>query len=250
VRERMDGSTPMTPPRGDLSRRGGVRRAELDRFRCIVPPRIPSAESVDGESDRGDRNCKWKFPLNASVASVNRTAACQNRSPSIIAPARGSRSARSCSASPSTRFMRVRVHAYVPAWIANLAAGAGLARPLVCAARQRRLPPRGTPFQPWRPTRAIAAQDIYARTRNPMYQGFSSSWARHRRAVRSDGAVLMLIARRDAGALSGGAARGALSQAQVWRSYRYRPCRVTAAVRSADRSTAFRSAASSSRSKP
>ena len=30
----------------------------------------------------------------------------------------------------------------------------------------------GTPFQPWRPTRIIAAQDIYGRTRNPMYQGF------------------------------------------------------------------------------
>jgi len=32
-----------------------------------------------------------------------------------------------------------------------------------------------TPFSPWRPTRAVAAKDIYARTRNPMYQGSSSS---------------------------------------------------------------------------
>jgi protein-S-isoprenylcysteine O-methyltransferase Ste14 len=30
----------------------------------------------------------------------------------------------------------------------------------------------GTAFQPWRPTRTIAAVGVYARTRNPMYQGF------------------------------------------------------------------------------
>lgn len=30
----------------------------------------------------------------------------------------------------------------------------------------------GTAFQPWRPTSAIAAFGVYARTRNPMYQGF------------------------------------------------------------------------------
>ena len=30
----------------------------------------------------------------------------------------------------------------------------------------------GTAFQPWRPTSAIAAVGVYARTRNPMYQGF------------------------------------------------------------------------------
>ena len=30
----------------------------------------------------------------------------------------------------------------------------------------------GTAFQPWIPTTTIAAHDIYARTRNPMYQGF------------------------------------------------------------------------------
>lgn len=30
----------------------------------------------------------------------------------------------------------------------------------------------GTAFQPWRPTRTIAAVGVYSRTRNPMYQGF------------------------------------------------------------------------------
>jgi protein-S-isoprenylcysteine O-methyltransferase Ste14 len=30
----------------------------------------------------------------------------------------------------------------------------------------------GTSFQPWRPTRTIAAVGVYSRTRNPMYQGF------------------------------------------------------------------------------
>jgi protein-S-isoprenylcysteine O-methyltransferase Ste14 len=29
-----------------------------------------------------------------------------------------------------------------------------------------------TAFQPWRPTRTITAVGAYARTRNPMYQGF------------------------------------------------------------------------------
>src|ERR1700743_2293369 len=50
-----------------------------------------------------------------------------------------------------------------------------------------------TPFQPWRPTRAIAANDIYAGTRNPMYQGFLLLVLGLAILLRSDGGALMLI---------------------------------------------------------
>jgi protein-S-isoprenylcysteine O-methyltransferase Ste14 len=50
-----------------------------------------------------------------------------------------------------------------------------------------------TPFLPWRPTRAVAARDIYARTRNPMYQGFFIIALGIAVLFRIDGAVLMLI---------------------------------------------------------
>ncbi|MEA2982608.1 MAG: hypothetical protein QOF91_1209 [Alphaproteobacteria bacterium] len=50
-----------------------------------------------------------------------------------------------------------------------------------------------TPFQPWRPTLAIAARDIYGRTRNPMYQGFLVIVLGIAVLFRIDGAVLMLL---------------------------------------------------------
>ena len=50
-----------------------------------------------------------------------------------------------------------------------------------------------TPFLPWQPTRAVAANDIYARTRNPMYQGFFLIALGLAVVFRIDGAVLMLI---------------------------------------------------------
>jgi protein-S-isoprenylcysteine O-methyltransferase Ste14 len=50
-----------------------------------------------------------------------------------------------------------------------------------------------TPFLPWRPTREVAAKDIYARTRNPMYQGFFIIVLGIAVLFRIDGAVLMLI---------------------------------------------------------
>jgi protein-S-isoprenylcysteine O-methyltransferase Ste14 len=50
-----------------------------------------------------------------------------------------------------------------------------------------------TPFLPWQPTRVIAAKDIYARTRNPMYQGFFIIALGIAVLFRIDGAVLMLI---------------------------------------------------------
>ena len=50
-----------------------------------------------------------------------------------------------------------------------------------------------TPFQPWRPTRIIAAQDIYAHTRNPMYQGFFIVVLGLGVLLRSDWTVLLLM---------------------------------------------------------
>ena len=50
-----------------------------------------------------------------------------------------------------------------------------------------------TPFLPWQPTRAVAANDIYACTRNPMYQGFFIIALSIAVVFRIDGAVLMLI---------------------------------------------------------
>ena len=50
-----------------------------------------------------------------------------------------------------------------------------------------------TPFQPWRPTRIIAAQDICAHTRNPMYQGFLILVLGLGVLLRSDWTVLFLM---------------------------------------------------------
>jgi protein-S-isoprenylcysteine O-methyltransferase Ste14 len=50
-----------------------------------------------------------------------------------------------------------------------------------------------TPFQPWRPARTIAAQDIYSRTRNPMYQGFILLVLGLAVLFRSDWAVLFMM---------------------------------------------------------
>jgi protein-S-isoprenylcysteine O-methyltransferase Ste14 len=50
-----------------------------------------------------------------------------------------------------------------------------------------------TPFLPWQPSRVVAAKDIYARTRNPMYQGFFLIVLGIAVVFRIDGAVLMLI---------------------------------------------------------
>jgi protein-S-isoprenylcysteine O-methyltransferase Ste14 len=50
-----------------------------------------------------------------------------------------------------------------------------------------------TPLQPWRPTRTIAAHDIYARTRNPMYQGFLILVLGLAVLLRSDWTVLFLM---------------------------------------------------------
>jgi protein-S-isoprenylcysteine O-methyltransferase Ste14 len=50
-----------------------------------------------------------------------------------------------------------------------------------------------TPFQSWRPARAIAAQDIYARTRNPMHQGFLLMVFGLAVLLRSDWTILFLL---------------------------------------------------------
>ena len=87
-----------------------------------------------------------------------------------------------------------RVLAYVTAWILNLAALMLISLGLWYVLRANVIFRRaGTPFQPWRPTRTIAAQDIYAHTRNPMYQGFLILVLGIAVLFRSDGTVLMLM---------------------------------------------------------
>lgn len=51
----------------------------------------------------------------------------------------------------------------------------------------------GTPFERWRPSRIIAAQDIYARTRNPTVQGLLILVLGIAVLFGSDGAALMLM---------------------------------------------------------
>jgi protein-S-isoprenylcysteine O-methyltransferase Ste14 len=87
-----------------------------------------------------------------------------------------------------------RVLTLVPAWIRAVAALALIAlgswhifRAIVIFRRS------GTPFQPWRPTRIIAAQGIYARTRNPVVQGFLLMVLGIAVLFGSDGAALMLM---------------------------------------------------------
>jgi protein-S-isoprenylcysteine O-methyltransferase Ste14 len=83
---------------------------------------------------------------------------------------------------------------YVPAWICNTAALLLIA--LACwhifgaAAVFHRA---ATPFQPWRPARVIAAQGIYAHTRNPVCQGLLILVAGIAVLLRSEGSLLMLM---------------------------------------------------------
>jgi protein-S-isoprenylcysteine O-methyltransferase Ste14 len=88
----------------------------------------------------------------------------------------------------------VRVLAHVPATIRNAAALILIPLGLWYIYRANIIFHRaGTPFQPWRPTRTIAAQDIYAHTRNPMYQGFLILVLGIAVLLRCDGGVLMLL---------------------------------------------------------
>ncbi len=88
----------------------------------------------------------------------------------------------------------VKVLPYVPAVFRNCAAALLVLLGAWCVFRANVTFHRAdTPFQPWRPTRTIAAQDIYAHTRNPMYQGFLLMVLGFAVLLRSDGTVLMLM---------------------------------------------------------
>jgi protein-S-isoprenylcysteine O-methyltransferase Ste14 len=91
-------------------------------------------------------------------------------------------------------FHAFRVLVHVPMWIRSVAALLLFAlaswhifRAVVVFRRS------GTPFEPWRPTRIIAAQDIYARTRNPVVQGFLIGALGIAVLFGSDGSMLMLM---------------------------------------------------------
>jgi protein-S-isoprenylcysteine O-methyltransferase Ste14 len=51
----------------------------------------------------------------------------------------------------------------------------------------------GTPFEPWRPSTVLATGSLYARTRNPMYQGFLLCFAGLAVLLRSDWGLLMMV---------------------------------------------------------
>jgi protein-S-isoprenylcysteine O-methyltransferase Ste14 len=83
---------------------------------------------------------------------------------------------------------------FLPAWICNTAGllliaigGWHIVRAAAVFHRT------ATPFQPWRPARVIAAQDIYARTRNPVCQGLLVLVLGIAALLRSEGSVLMLM---------------------------------------------------------
>jgi protein-S-isoprenylcysteine O-methyltransferase Ste14 len=88
----------------------------------------------------------------------------------------------------------VRLLAHVPAIVRNSAAVLLILLGAWCIFHANVAFRRAdTPFQPWRPTRTIAAQGIYASTRNPMYQGFLLLVLGIAILFRSDGTVLMLM---------------------------------------------------------
>ena len=83
---------------------------------------------------------------------------------------------------------------YMPALVCNVAAlllmAAGCWHIVGAAAVFHRT---ATPFQRWRPARVIAAQGIYARTRNPVCQGLLILVFGIAVLLRSEGTVLMLM---------------------------------------------------------
>jgi protein-S-isoprenylcysteine O-methyltransferase Ste14 len=88
----------------------------------------------------------------------------------------------------------IKVIGHVPAWIRDAVAAPLMAlggwhiyRANVVFRRA------GTAFQPWIPTTTIAAHGIYARTRNPMYQGFLLLVLGLAILFRSDWTAILLI---------------------------------------------------------
>jgi protein-S-isoprenylcysteine O-methyltransferase Ste14 len=88
----------------------------------------------------------------------------------------------------------VALFKFVPAWICNTAAmlliAVGGWHIIRAAAAFHRT---ATPFQRWRPARVIAAQGVYAHTRNPVCQGLLILAAGIAVLLRSEGSVLMLM---------------------------------------------------------
>ena len=88
----------------------------------------------------------------------------------------------------------ISIFRFVPIWICNIAAlmliaigGWHIIRAAAVFHRS------ATPFQRWRPARVIAAQGIYAHTRNPVCQGLLVLMLGIAVLLRSEGAVLMLM---------------------------------------------------------
>ena len=120
---------------------------------------------------------------------------------------------------PSIRLHAIRLVELIPmpCWMRNSSGCVLIALGLlVRLARQRHLPARWDAVPAMAADRAIiAAHDIYGRTRNPMYQGFLILVLGIAVLLRSDWDDADADARRHAGALRRGAARGELSRAHA-----------------------------------
>jgi protein-S-isoprenylcysteine O-methyltransferase Ste14 len=130
----------------------------------------------------------------ANVASSAEPQLAKSDVPAIIAPGPWIAFSTLAFGSAFDSLHVIRVLADVPTWcrgvagVLLIALGAWyIIRANVIFRREQ------TPFQPWRPTRTIAAQDIYARTRNPMYQGFLILVLGLAVLLRSDWTVLFLM---------------------------------------------------------
>src|SRR6478672_10026337 len=88
----------------------------------------------------------------------------------------------------------IRLIGFMPRWMRNSVGLVLIALGLWYVVRANIIFRREkTPFQPWRPTRIIAARDIYGYSRNPMYQGFIILVLGIGVLLRSDGTMLMLL---------------------------------------------------------
>jgi protein-S-isoprenylcysteine O-methyltransferase Ste14 len=112
-------------------------------------------------------------PVASAETATARTARAERGLPAIIAPGPWIAFGALALGLLFDRLHKFGALAQAPSWLRNILAlvliaygGWMIFRANVVVRRT------GAAFQPWRPTSAIAAVGIYARTRNPMYQGF------------------------------------------------------------------------------
>jgi protein-S-isoprenylcysteine O-methyltransferase Ste14 len=151
------------------------------------------ANQLDGVSIAGISPMEMPTGI-APAASPEQPRLARDEVPSLVAPGPWIACAALAFGLAFDALHAFRVLIQVPTWIRSVAAllliALGCWHIFRAVAAFRR---SGTPFQPWRPTRIIAAQDIYARTRNPTVQGFLVGVLGVAVLLGSDGSVLMLM---------------------------------------------------------